>query len=217
MTPPGQSVNKLLAGHAEEIQAEDTDLPITADWRMMDAWPGRKFVLGAGTDQKALQLPWNGPAPHLLMAGTTGSGKTRMGLRPVIAEGLALGWNVLILDRSGVDFELFADYPTCKIVRLEDDPERVTDYMLTVYDQLQERLRTLSAAGASTWERMPNPGPYLMVVIDEFASLSETLKLDSPGCAKSSGRLPGGWPAKDARRACCWRSRYRTRAARTWT
>ena len=60
----------------------------------------------------------------------------------------------------------------------------VTDYMLTVCIQLQERLRTLSAAGASTWERMPNPGPYLMVVIDELASLSETLKLDSPGCAE---------------------------------
>ena len=176
--PAGRKIAGILGEPPQDAEEQD-ELPITVPWSEMENWPGQKFALGAQADGRMVQLDYRAAAPHLLMAGTTGSGKTRMGLRPIVSEALALGWNVLILDRSGVDFELFGEYPRCKIVRL-DEPEAVTAYMLAVYDQLQKRLRTLNAAGASTWDRMPNAGPYLLVVIDEFASLSETLKLDNP-------------------------------------
>ena len=49
--------------------------------------------------------------PHWLMAGMTGSGKTRYGLRPLITSALADGWQVVIYDRSGLDFLPFQDPP----------------------------------------------------------------------------------------------------------
>ncbi len=50
--------------------------------------------------------------PHWLMAGMTGSGKIRYGLRPLITSALADGWQVVIYDRSGLDFLSFQDPPT---------------------------------------------------------------------------------------------------------
>ena len=57
--------------------------------------------------------------PHLLMAGTSGSGKTRFGLRLLITFALASGWQVAIYDRSGLDFLPFQPHPNAYATLLE--------------------------------------------------------------------------------------------------
>ena len=84
------------------------------------------------------------------MAGTSGSGKTRFGLWPLITSALAAGWQVAIYDRSGLDFLPFQQHPNAHAVLLED-PSRAIDYLALLYEMIQRRFVTLREAGVSTW------------------------------------------------------------------
>ncbi len=87
--------------------------------------------------------------PHWLMAGMTGSGKTRYGLRPLITSALADGWQVVIYDRSGLDFLSFQDPPNAHTMLLPDAQEAI-GYLAVLYEVIQQRLTYLRQHRAST-------------------------------------------------------------------
>jgi DNA segregation ATPase FtsK/SpoIIIE-like protein len=170
---PAKATEQLSApAAAPDVPATTVALlPEIAPWALLDQWPGGKLPLGI-TDGGPVQHDPEGMAAHLLYAGTTGSGKTRYGLRPLIAEALADRWQVIILDRSGVDFQVFADHPNAHLVRV-DEPGEVGSILERAYRELITRLRSLAAAGASTWGRSNNQKPRVLIVIDEFSNLAD--------------------------------------------
>jgi hypothetical protein len=168
-----------------------------APWQVLDDWRGGGLPLGLAHSGLLLADPET--SPHLLMAGTSGSGKTRYGLRPLITAALADGWQVLIFDRSGLDFLPFREHPNA-VLQLLRHPTDAVGYFSSVYDEMERRFALLREAGASTWGRLsplpawhperreaqskdvrPGEGlgmrllPRLLAVFDEFSNLADSL------------------------------------------
>ena len=154
------------------------NLPPLAPWGMLRTWQGGGLPLGLG--QSGLILADPEANAHLLIAGTTGSGKTRYGLRPVISGALAEGWQVVIFDRSGLDFLPFQHHPNAHLIILADAFDAI-GYLDAMYAEIQRRFVILREAGVSTWGRLPsrsvsNPNPRILTVFDEFSNMSDALQ-----------------------------------------
>jgi hypothetical protein len=154
-----------------EIQPEQ--LPERVSFTMLDGWRGQALPLGMGAQGLITADPE--AAPHLLVAGTTGSGKTRYGLRPVIASALAQGWQVAIFDRSGLDFLPFQDHPNAKLIKLGEAVEAV-GYLRAMYLEILRRFELMMRSGVTTWSRMPFGDPHVLGVFDEFSNLADSLE-----------------------------------------
>lgn len=165
---------QIAAGMATQkpIAPLTAELPPSAPWSLIDRWQGGALPLGMGA--KGLITATNDMAPHLLVAGTTGSGKTRGLIRPLTACALADGRQVIIFDRSGVDYQPFDNHPNAHVVRL-DEPEDAIGYLASAYTELQRRLRVMTQAGASLWEKWPARGPMILIVMDEFSDLADEM------------------------------------------
>jgi hypothetical protein len=173
MMKAGKPGNKILSsvGNAP-AEAPRSLPPASVPWAAIERWDGKSIPLGAGKEG-LISLGAN-VAPHLLVAGTTGSGKTRCGLRPAMAAALARGDQAIILDRSGNNFSVFEGHPNAHLTVL-DEPEQAIGYLRSAYTELQRRLTDLNAAKASTWERAPQIGPRVWIVMDEFSNLADEL------------------------------------------
>lgn len=163
---------KLLPKQTPFTPEQGETLPRFAPWRMLEDWHGNGLPLGLGERGLLLADPENNP--HLLIAGTSGSGKTRYGLRPVIAGALADGWQVIIFDRSGLDFLPFQNHPNTRLILLPE-PMQAIDYLTALFGEIQRRFIILRNANVSTWGFLPNAGPRVMAVFDEFSNLADAL------------------------------------------
>jgi len=157
----------------------DVLLPETVPWSMLNAWNGGALPLGMNTRNGVLSMVQADleRAAHLLFAGTSGAGKTRYGLRPVITSALVDGWLVIVIDRSGLDFIPFREHPNAHIIRI-DDPTQAIDVMSSVFTELQRRLRLLYDLETSTWGQLQpgHPhGPRVLLIVDEFGNLADAL------------------------------------------
>ena len=171
---PGQSprvsVDPGPAAQATTLPAV-SPLPDIAPWSILHSWPGGKIALGI-SENGPITVDPEGNAPHLLFAGATGSGKTRYGLRPVIAETLADGWQVIIISRGGPDLAVFEKHPNAPIVEIEE-PAQAVALMQRAYRELLRRLRLLTNSQSSTWSRSNSDDPRTLIVIDEFSNLAD--------------------------------------------
>lgn len=178
--PQRQSAPALPMSPAPQLVEPELQLPADAPWSILhQQWHGEGLPLGMGANGLLVADPE--AYPHLLMAGTSGSGKTRFGLRPLITSALASGWQVAIYDRSGLDFLPFQQHPNAHAVLLED-PSHAIDHLALLYEMIQRRFVTLREAGVSTWGRLPSagpsvppPAPRILAVMDEFANLADAL------------------------------------------
>ncbi|WP_432839493.1 FtsK/SpoIIIE domain-containing protein [Dactylosporangium sp. CA-092794] len=130
-----------------------------------------------------------GAGPHGLLVGATGSGKSEL-LRTMITS-LALAhdpaWlRVAFVDfKGGAAFEELAGLPHCAgLVTNIDDPALIARMRAALVGELLARQRLLAEAGPDVqnirhyWDRRTRrpdlpPLPYLLLVIDEFAELTE--------------------------------------------
>lgn len=150
------------------------NLPAVAPWDVITAeWRGGDLPLGIGADGALIMTPFD-TIPHLLYAGASGSGKSRYGLRALVACALASGrWRVTLLDKTGVDFGPHTQAENCHYSQVDHrSPESAAEILRRVYDEIIRRQGVLAQAGASTWERY-DAGPLELVVIDEFSSLAD--------------------------------------------
>jgi len=153
--------------------------PPDAPWSLFSSWQGNGIPLGLGAN--GLLTANLEKYPHWLMAGTTGSGKTRYGIWPLLTSVLANGWQAIIYDRSGLDFFPFDDHPNVHTVLLPE-AEMAIGQLALLYELVQQRLTILRQLRTSTWDRInlppgtPHPGPRILVVIDEFANLADALE-----------------------------------------
>jgi hypothetical protein len=168
--PYRQSGPTLSPSSAPQLVESELQLPTDAPWSILhQQWQGNGLPLGMGANGLLVTDPE--AYPHLLMADTSGSGKTRFGLLP-------LPWHpgqVAIYDRSGLDFLPFQQHPNAHTVLLED-PSCAVGYLALLYEIIQKRFVTLREAGVSTWGRLPHPpAPRILAVMDEFANLADAL------------------------------------------
>ncbi len=122
--------------------------------------------------------------PHLLIAGTTGSGKS-VGVNAMILSLLYRNppdqLKLVMIDPKMVEFSIYADIPHL-LTPIITDPKKAIGALQSVAKEMERRYSLMSEYKVKTIdsynEQAPNNGveafPYLIVVIDELADLMMT-------------------------------------------
>jgi FtsK/SpoIIIE family/PD-(D/E)XK nuclease superfamily len=137
---------------------------------------GLTIPVGLAQDRKLLELDL-AQAPHLLVAGATGSGKTVF-LKGLLLSLLRLGrekCEVAIVDPKMLDFPPFDALPLARKV-VTDAQEAVALLDWLAEEELLRRTSLLAKAGVTQRTELPEGAlPAFVVVIDEFADLMLSL------------------------------------------
>ncbi|GAA7335642.1 DNA translocase FtsK [Helicobacter pylori] len=122
--------------------------------------------------------------PHLLIAGTTGSGKS-VGVNAMILSLLYKNppdqLKLVMIDPKMVEFSIYADIPHL-LTPIITDPKKAIGALQSVAKEMERRYSLMSECKVKTIdsynEQAPNNSveafPYLIVVIDELADLMMT-------------------------------------------
>jgi DNA segregation ATPase FtsK/SpoIIIE-like protein len=177
--PPGGGSAGVAANVAGEMlganQPTQNATPSMAPWEILVRWSNPESIpIGMG-QRGAIELIWE-KHPHLIIAGTSGSGKSRRILIPVMSDALIRGREVLLLNAKGGDFSILRGHPNLSEYHAHDtDARQVAEILEKVSAEVWERSKILDQAGVSTWSRLPREmqrqRSYLLVVVDELVNL----------------------------------------------
>lgn len=156
---------------------------VSARWDDGRCGPGLRVPLGMSSEgTRFLDLEADGP--HVLVAGTTGSGKSEL-LRSITA-GLALSYppdrvNFLLVDfKGGSGLSPLMDLPHSVGMLTDLAPDELDRFLVSLRAEVRRREHQLAAAGAAdlasyrqTRQSADSPIPQLVLVIDEFRMLVE--------------------------------------------
>jgi hypothetical protein len=161
----------LPAPDLDEVIPLEYPLPDWSEW--MTKWTRGHLALGI--NEKGLLQTDPDSNPHILFAGTTGSWKTRGGMRVVVACALASGWQVVIAGKE-LDYKVFSQHPNAYLVpfSLIKDPTKAIDLLRAVYGEIEQRDKMMVRANYNLW-RETGQG-RTMIVIDEFSNLADALE-----------------------------------------
>lgn len=149
-----------------------------------------RIPIGVGLHRQEKEIPGYGEftiawdliaAPHMLVTGTTGSGKTSA-MKVIASEAVARGYDLRLIDTSkfGADFAGIYEYPKlCKYFATELDTAR--DVIALSHEEMNKRLRTNDKYKSGNWYQLPKrirPRP-IMIMIDEAFAMLEKEKTDS--------------------------------------
>ena len=154
-----------------------------------------RWTAGGRTTHALLGARSGGPfvldlaqGPHLLVAGTSGSGKSEL-LQTLVAS-LAAGnrpdaMNFVLIDyKGGAAFRAFSPLPHTVGMLTDLDEFLVERALTSLHAELQRRKAVLDEADKSDirryWDALPgmpgrDPLPRLVIVVDEFAVMAEKL------------------------------------------
>jgi DNA segregation ATPase FtsK/SpoIIIE, S-DNA-T family len=159
---------------------------------------GLRTVLGLGPGGAPVAVDLVRDGPHVLVAGTTGAGKSE--LLQTLVTGLALGRPPAELSFALVDFKGGASFGACG--RLPHVVGQVTDLdpglagraLAGLRAELHRRERLLATAGVASIDDLPRGRlARLVVVVDEFRALADDLPDVVPGLLRvaAQGRSLG--------------------------
>ena len=162
---------------------EPTQADIERRWVAGGRSPAITSPVGA-TETGTYRIDLVQDGPHGLIAGTTGAGKSEL-LRTLVA-GLAANVSaeyltfVLVDYKGGAAFDVCADLPHVVGMVTDLDAHLGQRAMLSLEAELHRREQCLRSVGATDiddyWSLgIQEPLPRLVVVVDEFATLSKEL------------------------------------------
>ncbi|MCY4423406.1 MAG: FtsK/SpoIIIE domain-containing protein [Acidimicrobiaceae bacterium] len=167
------------------MDGEPTPESVSQRWQATRGTADLRVPIGA-TAEGPLVLDLVVDGPHLLIGGTTGSGKSEL-LRSLVA-GLALSADpdhlalVLIDYKGGAAFDRCAEMPHVAGMVTDLDDRLAERALVCLEAELRHREERLRAAGAEDLAAFrarsgpaAEPLPRLVVVVDEFATLAAEL------------------------------------------
>ncbi|MCP4422801.1 MAG: hypothetical protein GY805_39835, partial [Chloroflexi bacterium] len=146
-------------------------LPASVTWNSLHGHAGNGLVLGMG--QSGIVSIDLTQTPHILLSGSSGAGKTRRALRPLVAQALAQDMVVVLLNESAADFSPFYDHPNAFIIH--GNAMTYVSFLQSAIKEVKRREMILRQARISEWRRLPDSlqdGPSVLIVIDEVLSLA---------------------------------------------
>jgi len=175
-------------------------LPLSAPetsrrWSANSARPGLAVPIGRGLDGvRMLDLHTDGP--HLLVAGTTGSGKSELLRTLTVALALSYGpdrINFLFVDfKGGSGLGPLTGLPHCVGMLTDLSSHELDRSLQSLRAEIRFREETLAAVQApdltsyrATPAGLASPLPHLVIVIDEFRMLVE----DAPEALRELMRI----------------------------
>lgn len=159
-----------------ELVISKTDpmpFPALVDYDKIDQADG---VFPIATGLYGETVSWNPTTdPHLLLSGTTGSGKSIV-IQNIIYAALCQGMLVYVLDpvKGGADFMFSKDY----VAGMTGDIYEAAAIMRHVYEQVGLRKQLVTEHGVEKLSNLPPDvrPPRVLLVLDEFTSLMEQEK-----------------------------------------
>ncbi|MCD5390962.1 DNA translocase FtsK, partial [candidate division NPL-UPA2 bacterium] len=141
---------------------------------------GSKLTIALGKDISGNPLISDlGEMPHLLIAGTTGSGKT-VSINAIIISLLYRATpeevKFLMIDPKRVELTLFEGLPHL-ISPVVTEAKKAANALRWIVEEMEGRYKLLAKAGARNIDRYNRMGedkeplPYIVVIIDELADL----------------------------------------------
>jgi len=115
--------------------------------------------------------------PHILVAGTSGSGKTRSGLIPTMLGLWAAGANVIVVNGAGSDFADLTHIPNITFFPPAEERDLIAplaDFLDATVRESLRRDHVLAAWNANTWRDLPpeaGESGELLIVVDEFLAV----------------------------------------------
>lgn len=138
------------------------------DAHLLNRWDGT--LLPYGSDEKGKLLTFD-PAkrPHLMVSGTTGTGKTRYEIRTVVAGALASGWQVIVIGKQA-DYIPFQEHPNARLIAANaiKESEKYIQLLRAASEEMFRRDELLVSRNLSTWDRYG--APQTMIVIDDYSA-----------------------------------------------
>ncbi|MBU3917501.1 DUF87 domain-containing protein [bacterium] len=157
--------------------------------RLLETAPKNKFklpvVLGANASYETHCFDL-AELPHLLIAGTTGSGKSIL-VKTILAS---IMYNLtpndvrlVLIDPKRVDFSIFnaSSFLACKVVTDMADASRLLEILVEEMERRYDVLEKSNSANISQFNENASPDkriPYIVAIIDEFADLIMAEKND---------------------------------------
>lgn len=172
--------NEYTYGHDATslyIEVRSNEFKVTNFNSFKSALHTSKLNIVLGTDSNGDRLITNlSKAPHILIGGTTGSGKSEL-LHAIVCslyEGMKYtGVELLIIDPKRAEY---SPYKNCKRTMIVTDVDKATAYLNKAVDIMEERYAELESSGAKdiyhyagTKEMLP-----IVIIIDELADLIQS-------------------------------------------
>ncbi|WP_105030138.1 FtsK/SpoIIIE domain-containing protein [Arthrobacter ruber] len=188
---PGGALPPSVSLWSEHFRPDTLATSIPGRWASADAGRPTVFIGLSTTGAVSIDLVRDGP--HLLVAGTTGSGKSEF-LRTLVL-GLALDqppWHLtaLLVDyKGGSGLGALASLPHCVGCLTDLSPESTARALTSLRAELRRREQLCADHGARDLDelRTASPSscpPRLVVVIDEFRILGDDVPSAVPDLMK---------------------------------
>lgn len=118
--------------------------------------------------------------PHLLVGGTTGSGKS-VGLNTfilsLISSKLPSELKLVLIDPKKIEFSIYNNqkYLYCPVVTETNDAVNILNHLTTIMDERYELFSQNLCKNIKDYnQKSSKPMPYIVCIIDEFADLITT-------------------------------------------
>lgn len=174
-----------IKGHAKNIIIEVYDKDIEQyeyepnDWAEIGKTRGGKVL--------KLELEKN---PHVLIASETGGGKSTL-LRALVVALKRLGYGLYIVDlKGGVEFSFLRKSARA----FSKTPDEALEIIASFSDEIQRRYDLLYDADVqeiSEYNKVREPLPRLVLVVDEFAELTDKSAMQALKSIAARGRAAG--------------------------
>lgn len=150
----------------------DVGLPASASHPLFSATlnpplPDHPITVPLGVDQVGQLVSLNlEAAPHTLVAGATGAGKSASVLWPVVVRLLFAGQRVWLADpNGGAEFGVAEPF----VERFAVDGPQAVGLLEDLYEEMEARFAWMREQGVRTWQ--PQFGPRLWLVMDEVGAV----------------------------------------------
>lgn len=157
---------------APQLEAGEADLFPLPAWEIINGWEPKGTALPYGVTARGLGLIDVTKYPHLATIGTTGTGKSRRLMRPIIAAALAAGHRVVIVGKA-TDYQVFASHTNARMVKVNQMTDQnaaalYAQVLKACVDEMNRRDEILTAAHRSTWEQAGRG--HTFIVLDELGN-----------------------------------------------
>jgi hypothetical protein len=159
------SQNRVLCQPVPFIKAE-------ANYKFPELGPWNLFPLGIGLGGK--EVVWDvTKAPHCLVAGTTGSGKSVTQSTILLHALQSPEWRILLVDPKRVELSVYRPHPS--VLKVATELEESLSLIENLENEMQSRYKIMTEKSVNNFRKLKEIPPAILLMVDEtFQLLSPT-------------------------------------------